>query len=141
MSKAVIAAVILFLAYAFLILVLEVSETCTMGSDGLNAHLIIGAPLAAIAALLMLFAVRGQREYLSKRLSLSVVPAVAVVLVFHLSQAWNVSVLGHHSCGSDYDLYLEFTSKFERLTPLVLLSIDVVVGWLVARSLAIPNRA
>ena len=135
------AAVVLVWLYTIFILLMEVGETCTMGGDGLFVHLIIGGPMAAISASLVFFVFRDKDQGLKDGVSLIVLPAVAIMLIYHSLQVWSVSILGHHSCGADYDYYLDYVAKYERWIPLMLFCIDGLVCWMAARSLAKPGSA
>ena len=138
-SFASIAAVILYWLYAFLLLTMELSETCTMGGEGLLPHLITGGPLAVLSASLIFLVIQGQGPKIAKLLSVGTLPVVVALLVYHSVQALNVSILGHHSCGTEYDAHLDVVASFERWIPLVLLCLDIIVGWLLVRSLTKLN--
>ena len=125
------AAAVLFWLYTIFLLVMEVSETCTMGGEGHLPTFMISGPVALIAVVLLYLSNRGNNAPIDSRLALT--PTVIVLLVYHLPQVLSVTILGHHSCGSTYDSYLEYTRSIERWIPLFFLSIVVLVGWVTWR--------
>lgn len=114
--------VVLFCLYATLLLLLEVSETCTMGGEGQLVNLIVGAPLATVSGLL-LFA--GSRVGgIDRRLVL--IPAFIALSVYHVEQAYRISFSGQRYC----DTYTELAPPdIERWIPVLFLGMLAAVAW------------
>ena len=122
-----VGAAVLFWLYTVFLLVMEVSETCTMGGEGHLPTLMIGGPVAMFSVVLLYRSSRTENTPFDSRLALT--PALAILLLYHLPQVFSVTILGHHSCGSSFDSYLEYTRSIERWIPLIFLSIVLLAGW------------
>jgi hypothetical protein len=79
------AAAVLSWLYTVFLLVMEVSETCTIGGDGHLPTFMIGGPAVLIAVVLLYLSNRENNSPIGSRLVLT--PAVVVLLIYHLPQA------------------------------------------------------
>ena len=104
----------------------EVSETCTMGGDGLLPGLILGGPFALISILCLWFSRRAASFSFGHLLALGICLAFGIYLV--LPQTWSVSILGHHSCGPGFDAYLVYVSAWNRWVPIIHAAIILIMA-------------
>lgn len=124
-----IGAVLLFWPYAAVLAIIEFAGDCTRGGEGLLPTLFVGGPIIVFATLLVWLS--RPRVPLSGALRLSLAASLAISALITLLQVWNVTLMGHHPCGADYDYYLEFAEKWDRWVPvvnLVLIAIAALTG-------------
>ena len=122
-------AVLLYWPYAGVLAIVEFGDTCTRGGEGLLPSLFVGGPIVGLATVLV-WLLRPKTP-LSSTLRLSLVASLAICALITLSQVWNVTLMGHHPCGSEYDYYLAFMEKWDRWIPVVsltLIAIAALVG-------------
>ena len=102
-----------------------------MGGEGNLSTLMIGAPVAVLSVVFLYMSNRSNNAPIDIRLALA--PALVILLVYQVPRVFSVTILGHHSCGTSYDSYLESTRSMERWIPLVFLSITIFTGWVAWR--------
>ncbi|MDX1507629.1 MAG: hypothetical protein R3358_05080 [Woeseiaceae bacterium] len=122
-------AVLLYWPYAALLAIVEFGESCTRAGEGLLPTLFVGGPIIVFATLLVWLS--RPRVPLSAALRLSLVASLAVSALITLVQIWNVTIMGHHPCGAEYNYYVDFVEKWDRWIPVanfVLIGIAALTG-------------
>jgi hypothetical protein len=106
-------------------------DTCTKGGDGLVTGLIFATPVSALACVLIYLS--SLTEGNPSWIRLAILPLALVFAVYFGNMTWQVTILGDHSCGPEYNEYLEFRSSWERAIPPYYLAIVALAAYLVVQ--------
>jgi hypothetical protein len=110
--------IVFSLLYAFNAWLGSVAGTCTMGDDGyFIASIIYSIPIILIAGC-CLWLSRRIEGYSVYALFLPALSAISVAFIW-LPILWNTTVIGHHLCGEEYNIYFTGSYVFERLVPII----------------------
>ena len=115
--------------YAFSIGYFEYAAPCLRGGEGMLPGLFFGGPIL-FGATVLVWLMR-ESISLSAAMRASLMASLAVAALVVVPQLYSVTLMGHHPCGSEFDMFNNFVERHDRLVPavnLALIAVAAVVG-------------